>query len=198
MGFIIPGRRVTGMSARKNNLLSVLILAILLLVFAAVHPAGLQAQNTFEGDYFSLEYPADWISREEGPQGMILEFVLLAPEEVVVNEFTSDIDVIAERLRQDISIEEYADLVLMQAENMLEDFVLVERKEIMVDGREGVELTYSGIAEDEAGDYNLTWRQAIMIEAEMAYILTLTAEQDIFSDYEDIYNLVVDSLAINN
>lgn len=186
------------MSARKNNLLSVLALAILLLVSAAVYPANLQAQNNYEGDYFSLEYPADWISREEVPQGMILEFVLLAPEEVVANEFTSNINVMAEELGRDISIEEYADLVLIQVENMLEDFVLIEQEEIMVDGREGMELTYSGIAEDEAGDYNLTWRQAIMIEAELAYIVTLTAEQDVFSDYEDIYDLVVNSLILQN
>ncbi len=185
------------MSVRKNNLLFGLILAILLLVFLAVYPANLQAQNTFEGDYFSLEYPADWISQEEVPQGMILEFVLLAPEEVTVNEFTSNINVMAEELRQDISIEEYADLVLIQVENMLEDFTLVERKEVMVDGRIGVELTYSGIAEDEAGDYSLTWRQAIMIEAELAYIVTLTAEQEVFYEYEDIYNLVINSLALN-
>jgi len=182
-------------AAKRFSKISALTM-VLLMAFLIIVPVRLQAENVFEGEYFSLEYPADWISREEAPQGMILEFVLLAPEEVAANEFTSNLNVMAEELQQDLSVEEYTELVLMQVENMLEDFALIEQQEIMVDGREAAELTYSGIAEDEAGDYNLTWRQAIMIEDELAYIVTLTAEQEVFSDYQNIYDNVVESLSV--
>ncbi len=183
------------MAWRKK--LKIPVLKVILLLTAMVLLTGqLKADNLFTGDYFNLEYPEQWQSVEEEPQGMILEFVMLAPEEIIANEFTTNVNIMAEEMQQDIAAEEYADMVLMQVENMLTDFEIDSEENIDIDGRTGVDLVYSGIAEEEAGDFELTWRQAIVIEEGVAYIVTLTAEREVYDEFTAVFDSIIESMEI--
>ena len=179
----------------------VLFLLLFFLSAASIYNIPVEAQNSYNGDNFSMDIPSSWelIDQDIGEQ--IEEFIYLAPEEVDPGEIeshrhTASVNVAVESLAAEFTAEEYADIIIRDVESRVDDFELIIRENVELAGEDGVTVRYSGQMND---DESLIWQEWMIVESdEQAITLTYTAVEQLFDDYYGEVQSIADSLKIEN
>ena len=180
---------------RDKISLTSFFICFILLSAVFLFPPNILADTHYEGDNFSLQIPADWEIFEQDSEGDIEEFIFIVPEESEdfdANDhlYSTNVNIIVERIEAEFTMEEYVDIVLMQLETRLEEFELLQRQDILIAGESGESIEYTGITRS---DEELLWQEWITIENNSAYVITYTAREEIYGDYRDEVQQILDS-----
>ena len=143
-----------------------------------------------EADY-SIQYP-DTFDLDQSNQ-MGLGFVLFSKQASELDFFKENLNLYIEDLAgQNISLDDYEQLSLLQIEQLITDFELVESSRMIIDNKEVIRFIYTG----KQGDFDLKWEQIVFVENEKAYILSLTCEVDQFDTYAPVGEEIMKSFKV--
>ncbi|GEM_PF-1969429 len=161
---------------KKRSLTAALALFIWLLVSVGAGAGDYRIYENTRFD-FSLEYPADWVIREDF---MGILFVALAPLEDAADLFQENINVGAEDIGDmQVGLAAYHALGLRELENYITGFNLLISDEAIIAGRAAKIAIFSG----RQGDLDLKWLQGQVLHRGLAYTITYTAEPAKFDKY---------------
>jgi serine/threonine-protein kinase len=141
-------------------------------------------------DYgYRFEYPADWEIVEK-PDAQIVLF--LSPEGES-GSFRENVSVLVQDLgAETVTLEEYTDLALSQAEGLIADYMLIESAPATLAGNPGYTIVYRGTQ----GVYDVLWLQIWTLVDDRAYVVTYTAEQDFYEQHLALAEQMIDSLEL--
>jgi serine/threonine-protein kinase len=143
---------------------------------------------------FSLKYPLDW-KKEERKMGQAVTFS--SPKENDLDEFQESVNVTIENLswRKDkdlITPESYAKESITSLKNSLLDFKLLEGDFYTLDKNPAYKIIFSGVRNGE----NLKYIMVFTIREPFAYLVTYTAKENKFTDYEKTANEMIESFTL--
>lgn len=174
---------------------SAIFLCLILLASVGLFSPIIYSQTHYEGENFRLEIPADWEVFEQDTEGDIKEFIFIVPEEGEElksdrHMFSTNVNIVVEKIAADFTLEEYIDIVLMQLESRLDDFNLLERSSTVLAEKSGENIEYTGLT--QAGE-KLFWQEWIIIENNSAYVITYAARDELYAEYKEEVDKMLDS-----
>ncbi len=187
---------------KTQNNISILQIGIIILLMAGIISASassLQAeQEIFEGGTFRIDIPSGWQVIQQEGGGEIKEFVFLVPgseDDFAVADFdyATNINIVVEELASRFTLDEYADIVLMQVESTFNDFYLEERSEVEISTKPGITLRYSGVNE---ADEDISRQEWFIIHEGTAHVISYTARSELFEEFWEEAELVRDSFEL--
>jgi hypothetical protein len=162
------------------------------LLFAIVACGGTNSKNesandnkkeiagwkTFSGTNYSIQYPPHWELNQNGEMGT--SFILFSPLDIDKDQFRENVNLLIQDLSgQNIGLERFVEISEGQIKTMVTNSKLFESKRIKNADPEFHKLVYSG----DQGVFRLKFEQYCWVINQKAYILTLTCEENKFSDY---------------
>jgi hypothetical protein len=143
-----------------------------------------------EADY-SIQYPDTFDLDQSGQMG--LDFVLFSRQASEQDYFKENLNLFIEDLAgQNVSLDDYKQLSLLQIEQLISNFELIESSKITIANTEAIRFIYTG----KQGDFDLKWEQIVFVENEKAYILSLTCEVDQFDTYAPVGEEIMKSFKV--
>jgi hypothetical protein len=140
---------------------------------------------------FSMQYPSTWELNQNGQMGA--SFVLLSPLENNEDIFRENVNLIIQDLTgQSIDLDKYSEISEGQVKTMITNSTLIESKRIKNENNEYHKLIYTG----DQGILRLEFEQYFWIENSKAYVLTLTCEQNKYSDFKDLGEKILNTFSI--
>jgi hypothetical protein len=142
----------------------------------------------FDGTDYSIQYPADWELIQSGQMGTT--FILFSPLETSQDKFKDNVNLLIQDLSgHNLDLDKYAEISEGQIKTMITNSTLIESKRIKTGSEEYHRMIYVG----DQGMFHLKFEQFYWIKNEKAYVLTLTCEQDKFSDYKEVGEAILNS-----
>jgi len=140
---------------------------------------------------FSIKYPFDW-KKEERYMGMAVIF--FSPKENDLDEFQESVNVTIEDLswrknKDSITLDDYAKESITSLKASLSDFKLLEGDFYVLDKNPAYKIVFSAVRNGE----NLKYIMIFTIRETIAYLVTYTAKENKFTDYEKIANEIIES-----
>ena len=139
---------------------------------------------THDSGNYKIKYPSDWELDESGT--MFTTFILFAPLASDYDAFKENINLMTQDLSayglSGTTLDQYVTMSLAQMPNIIANFYLVSSTTKTENGRTYQEVIYTG----KQMNYSLKWKQHVWLEnnGKTAYILSFTAEQTKFEEYE--------------
>lgn len=141
---------------------------------------------------YSIQYPSTWELNQSGQMGA--SFVLLSPLENNEDIFRENVNLIIQDLTgQSIDLDKYSEISEGQVKTMITNSTLIESKRIKNENVEHHKLIYTG----DQGILRLEFEQYFWIENNKAYILTLTCEQNKYSEFKDLGENILNTFSIS-
>lgn len=143
--------------------------------------------ETLDGTDYSIKYPGTWEIDQSGQMGM--SFALFSPIKFDGDQFRENVNLVIQDLTgYDLDLVGYANISENQIRSMMQD------SEILISEKKGDYhlMVYSATM----GQYKLKFSQRYWISQNKAYILTFTAEQSEYDNYEGIGHTIMDSFNI--
>lgn len=135
--------------------------------------------KTFSGTNYSIHYPPNWELNQSGQMGT--SFILFSPFEIDNDQFKENVNLLIQDLSgQNIDLDRFVEISEGQIKTMINNSTLFESKRIKNEDPEFHKLVYSG----DQGVFRLKFEQYCWVINQKAYILTLTCEDNKFSDYK--------------
>ena len=133
--------------------------------------------TTYLSDQFSIQYPNDWQSENNGHLGTTL--ILYAPTSSIDSDdlFRENVNIMIHDISEyDMSLEDYVDLSLVQLKNMISDVNIISIREKTQD-----ELTYYQIlATGKQGEKVIKFKQRYFLVKDIIYVFSFTSEIEVF------------------
>ena len=138
-----------------------------------------------------ISYPATW-SMKEAYMGTVVVFS--APPDSSDDQFAENINIVMEDLSRfpGMTIEQYVEHGKITLSKIATDFILISNQPITIANIKARVLTFTATQ----GIYKLQFRQTSLIVNNMAYVITFTAEEDKFPQYESIAKSIMNSFTI--
>ncbi len=144
--------------------------------------------KTYEVSDYSIQYPDSWELNQSGQMGT--SFILFSPLESRKDKFRENINFLIQDLSDyNLDLNEYAKISEGQIKKLVTNSTLIESKRIINGSNEYHRVIYSG----DQGIFHLKYEQFFWVKNEKAYILTLTCEQEKFSDFKKVGEEILNS-----
>ena len=144
--------------------------------------------KTLEENNYSIQYPADWELNQSGQMGTT--FILFSPLSSDQDKFKDNVNLLIQDLSgHNLNLDKYAEISEGQVRTMITNSTLIESKRIKNGSKEFHRMIYTG----DQGMFHLKFEQFYWVNNEKAYVLTLTCEQDKFSDFKDVGETILNS-----
>jgi hypothetical protein len=181
---------------KKNQMKTTQLIGILFLI-ANLTACGQTEKNkteTLDGwksiseNDYSIDYPEDWELSKPGQMGT--SFVLFSPLSSEQDQFKENVNLVIQDLTgHNLDLDKYVDLSEGQIETMITDGKIIESKRMTTETTNYQKVIYTG----KQGIYNLKFEQYYWVIGDKAFVLTLTGEEDQFSNYQVIGEKIMDS-----
>jgi len=146
--------------------------------------------RTYEGDGYSLSYPASWIPTE--PATGFVGVIISAPPAARQDGILPNINVIVEPLRLELSTDEYFLASKQTVGGTFAGFELVDQGRTRIDGQPARWMDYRWDSQGTA----LRQRQAFQVRDDSGYVITFTASPSAFEEHLGSQLIVEDSFRI--
>ncbi len=176
----------------------IVIIPILLMHFACVDSSTSksvskipQDWNIFDQKEYSIQYPNTWTLDKSGAMGT--SFVLFSPITSKNDAFKENVNLAIQRFPgQEISLQDYTNLSVEQIKKMLTNSKILENKRLVSNDQEFSKIVYTG----KQGEFDLKFEQYYWVEKEKAYVLTLTTQENEYTNYKTIGEKILNSFHI--
>lgn len=145
--------------------------------------------NVYTVDEFSINYPTTWdLAELSNP---MLKFTLTSRPTSADDIFRENINLVSEDISSNsFSTEEYVNLSLNQIKAAFENFHLISNEKVVTtNGNEFQQIVYTATT---AG-FNLKFQQNFIVLNGKSYILTFTAEENKYNDYDELSYSIIDT-----
>ena len=151
--------------------------------------------KTYEKDNYSIQYPENWSYSDQKPQPSI-QFVLMTEEASQTEDmFRENINLNTESLQgRDITLDEYIELSLGQITKQIPSAKLLSSEDISINGMKAKSSIWSA---DFGNGMLLKFKQYVVLNRGMAYILTYSSSVTDFEKYLDQATGILDTFKIN-
>ncbi len=144
--------------------------------------------KTFDRANYSIQYPVDWELNQSGQMGTSL--ILFSPLETRQDKFKDNVNLLIQDLSgHNLNLNKYVEISEGQIKSMITNSTLIESKRIKTGLEEYHRMIYTG----DQGMFHLKFEQYFWVKDEKAFVLTLTCEQDKFSDYKEVGEAILNS-----
>ncbi len=138
---------------------------------------------------FSAGYPADWDVRED----LIGVVVAFAGPSVLEGIYDVNINVNAERLRQEIALQDFVTASDLRARKTIPNYNKVQEYATTINGLPAVVLVATFVVKCNGKKVALKNKYAIVIKDKVAYTITYDAPAECYDEYADCFDLVISS-----
>jgi len=133
----------------------------------------------FADSNYSINYPENWELKTYGPIG--IRFALLSPLSSKQDQFKENINLIIQDLPgSPIKLDKYVEITEHQIKTLVTDGVLKESKRVEAEPIDYHKIVYTG----RQGIYKLKFEQYFWLLEDKAYILSFTAEESQYDQYQ--------------
>ncbi len=150
------------------------------------------AQNTnkkYEKDNYSITYPSNW---ELNVSGQMNSTFILFSELEKEDTFRENINLLVQDLTdQEMTIESYGQITKSQIKEQLPGSKILESSFDKEKNR------YIMIWSGNVGSGQLKFKQYFFIKKEKVYILTFTTTPEVYNDYIELGNEILNSFTLN-
>jgi hypothetical protein len=161
----------------------IIIAAVLIISFNA-----LKAQTTvLSKPAYSIKYPDDWRLEESNNT----TFTLGAPSDGDGDAFVENIHFVSYPVTGYLP-KDYAQYSKTSLPQKIKGFKVLEEKEIKQGGKTGYYMIFKGKQNNQA----LKWKQYYFIKNGTAYVLTFTAQENMFSTYMSKIGTTLNSFTV--
>jgi hypothetical protein len=139
---------------------------------------------------FRIQYPRDW-SEQAGAAGSVVAFVSQPSGQS--GGFRDNVNVLVQDLADpSTSLQQYTDLSIRQAPDLIDGFKLVSSGPDVLAGRSAERVTYLG----QSGNHDLKFEAIWLVERGRAYVITFTATRDTFDAVAPMAEAMIDSFRL--
>ncbi|MFT4805631.1 MAG: hypothetical protein ACI9YE_002853 [Psychroserpens sp.] len=168
------------------KLIGILFLIVNLSVFAQTND-----WNTLNEKNYSIEYPSDWELNKSGQMGT--RFILFSQLTSKNDQFKENVNLIVQDLTgHNIDLNQYVEISENQIKTMITDGNIISSERVKKDEKEFQRVIYTG----KQGIYDLQFEQYYWVENSNAYVLTLTCEITVFTDFKNTGEKILNSFEI--
>lgn len=171
---------------------------ILLILLVLMHMTTMVFANP--GDFIiyenksyniAFQYPSDW-KFVEGFMETVVAF--LSPPENANDTFSENVNLIIDELAQapGVTLDEYFEVSRAQLATSITDYSLVSTGDSTISGMPAKTLVFTGSQDG----FTLKWYQVYIIANNKAYVVTFTAENVKYQQYEPLGKTIIHSLVI--
>ncbi len=174
----------------------ILALAILVLTITSCGSDKSEETNTrekfisFKGEEFELSFPSEWVDATESNRNVT--FVVVAPPDDKADAFTENVSVVIQPLPDTVNVQNFLKLTEQQMLNYFPNHTMINKKVTKKNGKDCILLEY----QIEQNNQLKRFIQEAYIYNGKAYIVTFTAEQIIFREYQETAHRILDSFKI--
>ena len=116
--------------------------------------------------------------------------ILFSPLETRQDKFKDNVNLLIQDLSgHNLNLNKYVEISEGQIKSMITNSTLIESKRIKTGLEEYHRMIYTG----DQGMFHLKFEQYFWVKDEKAFVLTLTCEQDKFSDYKEVGEAILNS-----
>jgi hypothetical protein len=170
----------------KMKIIGILFLIVNLSVFAQTND-----WNTLNEKNYSIEYPSDWELNKSGKMGT--KFTLFSQLTSKNDQFKENVNLIVQDLTgHNIDLNQYVEISENQIKTMITDGNIISSERVKKDEKEFQRVIYTG----KQGIYDLQFEQYYWVENNNAYVLTLTCEITVFTDFKNTGEKILNSFEI--
>ncbi len=137
-----------------------------------------------------IAYPQDW-TKQEGLLGTVVSFLSPTKREPYIAQENVSIRV-DDLSTQPMTLNEFTQLAISQLQQVITDYHIIDSGETALADRPAYEVVFTG----KQGQYTLKWRLAWAVENNKAYIITYTATESNYANYQEIVDQMIDSFEI--
>jgi hypothetical protein len=146
--------------------------------------------KTLDGKNYSIKYPADWELNQSGEMGT--SFIFFSPLDANQDKFRDNVNLIIQDLSgYNLDLNKYVEISEAQVKTMITNSILIESTRINTGSDEFHRMIYTG----DQGMFHLKFEQFFWVKNDKAYVLTLTCEQDNFSDFKEVGEAILNSFS---
>tara|TARA_B110000238_G_C16028283_1_gene396248 strand:+ start:504 stop:995 length:492 start_codon:yes stop_codon:yes gene_type:complete len=147
--------------------------------------------NTLNEKNYSIEYPSDWELNKSGQMGT--KFILFSQLTSKNDQFKENVNLIVQDLTgHNIDLNQYVEISENQIKTMITDGNIISSERVKKDEKEFQRVIYTG----KQGIYDLQFVQYYWVENNNAYVLTLTCEITVFTDFKNTGEKILNSFEI--
>lgn len=143
--------------------------------------------KTLDDEAYTIQYPETWEVNQSGQMGM--SFGLFSPIKFEGDMFRENVNLVIQDLAASpMDLTEYVNVSTKQIRTMILDSEILKSKTI----GNYQQMIYTGTM----GQFKLKFLQNYWIDNGKAYILTFTAEQSEYDNYEKVATQIMDTFKI--
>jgi hypothetical protein len=135
---------------------------------------------------FKVNYPTDWQFKEFEDQLLGKGVYFTSTDEYIAENIVIQIQDLSS---QPMSLEEYNELSLNQAPQLVEEFELDSESDYTISGYDAKRIIYTGIQ----NELDMKWMTTYTIKDNNAYVIAYTGLTDSYDSYLPIANQIIDS-----
>ncbi len=167
-----------------------LLSLFLLLPFALISQTNPE-WKTLSSLYFTILYPATWqLDQSDVSQSSILFY---SPLESSDDQFKENVNILIKDLSATYTdIKKFAEQSENQIKAMITNANILESNQVKLGKKTYHKIIYVG----DFGPFHLKYEQYYYVEADKAYVLTFTSEQDKYESFKAIGEKILDSFTI--
>ncbi len=135
---------------------------------------------------FKVNYPTDWQFKEFEDQLLGKGVYFTSTDEYVAENIVIQIQDLSS---QPMTLEEYNELSLNQAPQLVEEFELNSESDYTISGYDAKRIIYTGIQ----NELNMKWMTTYTIKDNNAYVIAYTGLTDSYDSYIPIANQIINS-----
>jgi hypothetical protein len=162
------------------------LIAIILLFLIGASTLVAQTK-TLSKPAYSIKYPEDWRLEESSNSS----FTLGAPSDGDGDAFVENINFVSYPVTGYLP-KDYAQYSKTTLPQKIKNFKVVEEKEVKQGGKTGYYMVFKGKQNNQA----LKWKQYYFIKNGIAYVVTFTAQETMFSEYSKKLNACLNSFTV--
>lgn len=144
--------------------------------------------KTYNENGVHIEYPGNWEFNDGEVAGT--KFIIMSPAESESDDFQENVNLLVQDISSyNLDLEGYGELTKTQIETLLEDGKVFEYAKKEAKGNEFLEIGY--MAKFQGAP--LKWKQYLWVQDGNAYVLTFTAKQETYDEYNSDATQILDS-----
>ncbi len=175
----------------KMKMNKLFVLGILILTSPLSLLSQINEWKSFEGDNYSIEYPADWELNESGEIGT--SFILFGPVSSEEDLFRENVNLLIQDLKgYGLNLETFVEISEGQVQTMITDGKIIESTRQTNQALPYQKMIFTG----KQGTYDLKFEQYYWVVDDKAYVLTFTCEETQFDNYKTVGEKILDSFQL--
>lgn len=151
-----------------------------------------QTWNSLEKNEYSINYPKDWDLDQSGIMGT--SFIMLSQPASTEDQFKENVNLLIQDLTgYNLDLKQYIEISLDQIATLITNARILENKELTKGNTPYQKIVYTG----QQGAFDLKFEAYCWVIKNKAYVLTFTAEQSEFENYQATGESILNSFKIN-